>query len=207
MRPARSGNTLPIDTAERKNRVVRWDRSIVRRPVTTVAVTAAALAVASAGWLYGRAALDLVRHSEEEGGMNLDMPKDRITHLATRGMHAGRFLGRRFSGGESNPSDELSWDSHRWVRFRSLMPLIENLNANLVKGYRWPSSVGITSYVDGTVSRLEPSTGRVEAMISVGDGPNGLGAAAGSLWVANEFDGSITAIDPATDAVEQTVPV
>lgn len=44
-------------------------------------------------------------------------------------------------------------------------------------------------------------------MISVGDGPNGLGAAAGSLWVANEFDGSITAIDPATDAVEQTVPV
>ena len=39
----------------------------------------------------------------------------------------------------------------------------------------------------------------VQATISVGEGPNALGAAAGSLWVANEFDDSITAIDPTTD--------
>jgi YVTN family beta-propeller protein len=68
-------------------------------------------------------------------------------------------------------------------------------------------SIWVANHVDGTVSRLDPSTGRVEAMIPVGDGPNALGAAGGTLWVGNEFGGSITAIDPAADAVEQTVPV
>ena len=43
--------------------------------------------------------------------------------------------------------------------------------------------------------------------IAVGDGPGALGAAAGSLWVANEFDGSITAVDPATNIPEPAVPV
>ncbi|MBI2237392.1 MAG: hypothetical protein HYU54_02555 [Actinobacteria bacterium] len=38
---------------------MKWDRSIVRPPVTTVAVTPAALAVAIAGFLYGRAALEI----------------------------------------------------------------------------------------------------------------------------------------------------
>jgi YVTN family beta-propeller protein len=68
-------------------------------------------------------------------------------------------------------------------------------------------SIWVANHVDGTVSRLDPSTGRVEAMIPVGDGPSALGAAAGTLWVANEFGGSITAIDPAADAVEHIVPV
>ena len=47
----------------------------------------------------------------------------------------------------------------------------------------------------------------MQATVSVGDGPNSLGAAAGSLWVANEFDDSITAIDPTTDTAGQPVPV
>ena len=40
-------------------------------------------------------------------------------------------------------------------------------------------------------------------------GPNALAAAAGSLWVANEFDGSIVSVDPVTDTVDidQTVRV
>ncbi len=89
----------------------------------------------------------LVKHTKEEGGLNLDMPQDRITALATRGLHAGRFLVRRFSGGgERNPGDQLSWDTHRWVRFRSLLPLVEDLNASLLKGYRWPSPAGTESY-------------------------------------------------------------
>jgi YVTN family beta-propeller protein len=68
-------------------------------------------------------------------------------------------------------------------------------------------SIWVTNHLDGTVSRLDPSTGRVEALISVGDGPNALVAAGGSLWVANEFDDSISQIDPATNAREQTMPV
>ena len=68
-------------------------------------------------------------------------------------------------------------------------------------------SIWVANHLDGTVSRLEPSTGRAQATIPVGDGPNALGAAAGSLWVANEFDDSITAIDPATNTAEPAVPV
>lgn len=68
-------------------------------------------------------------------------------------------------------------------------------------------SIWVANYLDGTVSRLEPSTGRVEALVPVREGPNALAAAADSLWVANELDGSISEIDPATNTVEQTVPV
>ncbi|MGZ8646806.1 MAG: ABC transporter substrate-binding protein [Actinomycetota bacterium] len=68
-------------------------------------------------------------------------------------------------------------------------------------------SIWVTNHLDGTVSRLEPSTGATEVTIPVGDGPNALGAAAGSLWVANEFDGSISEIDPGANTLAQTVPV
>ena len=68
-------------------------------------------------------------------------------------------------------------------------------------------SIWVANRADGTVSRLEPSTGQQQATIPVGDGPNGLGIAAGSLWVANEFGGSITAIDPATNTADSAVPV
>jgi peptide/nickel transport system substrate-binding protein len=68
-------------------------------------------------------------------------------------------------------------------------------------------SIWVANHLDGTVSRLEPSIGRLEAAIPVGDGPNAFGSAGGSLWVANEFDDSISEIDPALDAVAQTVPV
>ena len=50
-------------------------------------------------------------------------------------------------------------------------------------------------------------TGQEVAKIQVGGGPNALGAAAGSLWVANEFDGSISQIDPATNQAEPPVTV
>ena len=68
-------------------------------------------------------------------------------------------------------------------------------------------SIWVANHFDGTVSRLDASTGRVAATIPVGGGPNALGASAGLLWVANETDDSITAIDPGTDQVERTIEV
>jgi peptide/nickel transport system substrate-binding protein len=62
-------------------------------------------------------------------------------------------------------------------------------------------SIWVANSLDGTVSRLEPSTGQERTSIPVGEGPNALAAAAGSVWVANEFDGSVTEIDPATNGV------
>lgn len=68
-------------------------------------------------------------------------------------------------------------------------------------------SIWVANALDGTVSRLEPSSGSVETSIPVGEGPSALVAAEGSVWVANELDGSISAIDPSTDTADRTVPV
>ena len=68
-------------------------------------------------------------------------------------------------------------------------------------------SIWAANHLDRTVTRLEPSTGRVEDTIEVGEGPNALAVAGDSLWVGNEFDSSIVQIDPTTNSVEPAVPV
>lgn len=64
-----------------------------------------------------------------EGGMNLDMTADVIDALAARGSKAGEMLVRRFA--RPTPDDVLTWDNHRWVRFRSLMALFEDMIEDL----------------------------------------------------------------------------
>jgi hypothetical protein len=60
-----------------------------------------------------------------EGGMNLDMGKEVIDGLAGRGEKAGRMLVEHFA--DPAYTGELTWDNHRWVRFRSLMALFEDM--------------------------------------------------------------------------------
>ena len=62
---------------------------------------------------------------EKEGGINLNMPPPIIKALSDRGCLAGTTLIERFT---SSPDQlELSWDNQRWVRYRSLMRLLEQL--------------------------------------------------------------------------------
>lgn len=60
-----------------------------------------------------------------EGGMNLNMPPDVILKLSKRGGDAGTMLAERFA----SRADELvlSWDNHRWVRYRSFMQLLQQM--------------------------------------------------------------------------------
>jgi hypothetical protein len=61
----------------------------------------------------------------KEGGLNLNMPPDIIRALSERGSLAGQMLAERFT---SPPSQlDLSWDNHRWVRYRSLMQLLQDM--------------------------------------------------------------------------------
>lgn len=55
-----------------------------------------------------------------EGGMNLDMPPATIEGLIERGRTAGILLRERFSAAATLET-EISWDGHRWTRFRSAM--------------------------------------------------------------------------------------
>jgi len=54
---------------------------------------------------------------------------------------------------------------------------------------------------------LDPVTGRVAASVPVGSGPAGVAAGAGSIWVTNGADGTVTRIDPNGPHVEQTLAV
>lgn len=61
-----------------------------------------------------------------EGGINLNMSSPLIAELSERGRLAAATLVERFTRNDHI----LSWDNHRWVRYRSLMGLLEEtLNA------------------------------------------------------------------------------
>jgi YVTN family beta-propeller protein len=47
----------------------------------------------------------------------------------------------------------------------------------------------------------------LQALIRVGNAPSGMGVGAGALWVANEGDGTVSRIDPASDRVVATYEV
>ena len=64
------------------------------------------------------------------------------------------------------------------------------------------SAVWVTSFTDGTVTRLDPDSGEVQGdPIEVGRRPRGVAVGEGSVWVANAGDGTVTRVDPAKAAV------
>lgn len=70
-----------------------------------------------------------VHTARDEGGMNLAMPPALIDALTRRGQAAGRALVERFAETPGSATG-LSWDNHRWVRYRSaLAALADQLDA------------------------------------------------------------------------------
>jgi YVTN family beta-propeller protein len=59
---------------------------------------------------------------------------------------------------------------------------------------------------DGYVQQVDPASLKVETTVDVGNQPTAIAAGAGSVWVANEADGTVTRIDPTT-LVTTTIPV
>ena len=76
-----------------------------------------------------------VKLAEDEGGLNLSMPPKIIEALGERGERAGELLAGRFAptptGNEvlidpkTGAPVVLTWDNHRWVRYRSFMAAVE----------------------------------------------------------------------------------
>jgi predicted acylesterase/phospholipase RssA len=84
----------------------------------------------------------LIKHTKDEGGLNLNMPKARIVAFSERGRWAGQRLVERFSENESQiRDDQLSWDVHRWTRYRSFMDLLEKALERYRRAYL-PSPAG-----------------------------------------------------------------
>jgi peptide/nickel transport system substrate-binding protein len=76
-----------------------------------------------------------------------------------------------------------------------------------------PSSVAFTpqavwvSIAPNGVARVDPGTSNVVLTKQVGTGPTAIVAAFGSIWVANQLDGTVTRLDPSTGREEATIPV
>jgi peptide/nickel transport system substrate-binding protein len=68
-------------------------------------------------------------------------------------------------------------------------------------------SIWVASDLDASVTRVDPSTGDVQAAVPVGEGPTSLAGAGGRLWVSSADDGSLAAIDPGSNSVASTIPV
>lgn len=67
---------------------------------------------------------------QREGGLNLNMPGDVVTALAGYGQQAGERLTDRFILGlDDGQPTSMTWDNHRWVRYRSTMAVLERFLA------------------------------------------------------------------------------
>ena len=57
-------------------------------------------------------------------------------------------------------------------------------------------SVWQTDYENDVLVRIDPVPGKVIASIPVGSAPTGVAVTAGSVWVADEHDGAVSASIP-----------
>jgi predicted acylesterase/phospholipase RssA len=87
-----------------------------------------------------------VHTAPDEGGMNLTMPPDVIRALTLRGQAAGRALVERFAE-TPGTSSGLSWDNHRWVRYRSTLTALAAQLEELASAWRAPAP-GDRSYAE-----------------------------------------------------------
>jgi peptide/nickel transport system substrate-binding protein len=66
-------------------------------------------------------------------------------------------------------------------------------------------SVWVANALGGTVSRIDPVSGELEAAIPVGRGPTSVTVTPQGVWVTNELDGTLSKIDLATNTVTRKV--
>ena len=81
--------------------------------------------------------------------------------------------------------------------------------ASIITGVALTSGEASTHRVimaDGA-GAVDPVTGHVAASVPVGSAPAGIAAGAGSIWVTNGADGTVTRIDPHGPHVDQTLDV
>ncbi|MGI8477380.1 MAG: hypothetical protein ACR2OO_13555 [Thermomicrobiales bacterium] len=81
-----------------------------------------------------------VRLADDEGGLNLRMPPERVKALSERGTCAGEALRERFT---APPQAELSWANHRWVRYRITMANLQDFLERFAKGYGHCAGYGV----------------------------------------------------------------
>ena len=70
----------------------------------------------------------------------------------------------------------------------------------------WPDGdAKIATIRDDAVAVIDPEERSLRAQVALDGPPSAVAAAAGAIWVADDRNGSVSRIDPATHTVRQTV--
>jgi predicted acylesterase/phospholipase RssA len=94
-----------------------------------------------------------ISHTDDEGGLNLNMPREVIERLARRGAAAGEALTEKF-----DPATGDGWHNHLWVRYRVLMAMLSDQAEPMMKALdpnRSPSLLQL--FADPPSYKLEAS--------------------------------------------------
>lgn len=70
-----------------------------------------------------------------------------------------------------------------------------------------PSGVWVANSTDGTVTRIDPRSGKVTDTIDVGSAPDGVAVTKDTVWVANSGDGTVSEIDATSATLRGNHPV
>lgn len=87
------------------------------------------------------------RHTDEEGGLNLNMERDKIMSMCFRGYLAAKAL------------EDFNFDHHRWARYRTAMAELDKATANMASKYDGPLPSGAPGYRQ-FVTELPEGSGR-----------------------------------------------
>jgi hypothetical protein len=85
-----------------------------------------------------------VKLRPNEGGLNLSMGPDQVTQLTQRGREAGLMLCKRF--GNAGAAETMNWNNHRWVRFKSSVPLFRKRLIEMQTAYATAADTGYPDY-------------------------------------------------------------
>jgi predicted acylesterase/phospholipase RssA len=75
-----------------------------------------------------------VKLGEEEGGMNLTMPPERVEALTERGELAARLLREAYTA-RADSGRAITWDNHRWVRLRTALTALRQVHRDFAEGF------------------------------------------------------------------------
>ena len=188
-------------------RLLRARRSRQRRR-TTAAIVAVAALVAPIGWAV--VSLDALRGEDlpAEGSMPVI---ERIFRPGLGAMAGIAVLdGDAWVGSSSIPGvvrlNGLTGavdDSVRVHRFPEVDVQTHQLISDVVAAF---GSIWVIENEEGTLTRVDPTTGHLTATVRVDPFPTRVAAGAGALWVINS-SGTVNRIDPSTDRVVATVPL
>lgn len=93
-----------------------------------------------------------IRLSDDEGGLNLNMPPEIIDRMTDLGLEAGTKLVNGFADGAPEPK---AWCDHRWLRYRATMGAITRWVKGFQDAYRPFREVPSQEPYSALVPRLE----------------------------------------------------